>query len=155
MVSHSTSQYEILKKDSFMSTQWLTKRVLSPCQISHVTLKTNRTVSPYNRGGETSPWLITAVEGRQGAVGEMASVALNTSHFGHLQLQEMTRIPHSQWQNEPRWTVLLFLCKSSGCNDVASRSCNWFLLSRSPHFDPLIEINGFINSRMPILLLYT
>ena len=44
MVSHSASLYEIRKKDSFISTQWLTKRALSPSQISQGTLKTNKTV---------------------------------------------------------------------------------------------------------------
>lgn len=44
MVSHSASLYEIWKKDSFISAQWLTKRALSPGQISQVTLKTNKTV---------------------------------------------------------------------------------------------------------------
>lgn len=45
MVSHSASLYEIGQKDAFISTQWLTKRPLSPGQISQVTLKTNKTVS--------------------------------------------------------------------------------------------------------------
>lgn len=62
------------KKDSFMSTQWLTKRVLSTGQISQVTLKTNLAV---HWGGTTSQWLITGLV----AVGEMASVELDSSNL--------------------------------------------------------------------------
>lgn len=80
MVSHSASLYEIWKKDSFISTQWLTKRALSPGQISQVTLKTNKTVLLHTEEAKTSQRLVTAPEDL-GAVGEMASVALHSSHF--------------------------------------------------------------------------
>lgn len=80
MVSHSASLYEIWKKDSFISTQWQTKRALSLSQISQVTLKTNKTVLLHGEDLKTSQWLITVLEDL-GAVGEMASVALHSSHL--------------------------------------------------------------------------
>lgn len=76
---HRASLHGIWMKDSFISTQWLTKRALSPGQISQVALKTNETVLLHT-GGKTTQWLITVLDD-SGVVGEMASTALNSSYL--------------------------------------------------------------------------